>query len=408
MAKIDAQSSRLSTRFSRSARGGALIDEEEFDRPAGGAADSEDAFFRPSSATKPSSARVDPQFRDGREVIGPEIEDDQPFLRTRKRVPVHRSFLPQGRWGRIGFAAGGLILLAALLWFGVIVRSFLDHDPRFRIESSENIQILGNSQVTNAELLGVFGSDIGRNVFFVPLNERRKQLDELPWVEQATVMRLLPDQLRVSVVERTPIAFVRNGNEIGLVDLEGVLLAMDPKTMAAEHYSFPVLTGISSRDAQSTRAARMKLYRRFVSELDASGERISEQLSEVDISDPEDVRALVPSEGADILLHFGDQDFLSRYRNYQQHLAEWKQQYPQLASVDLRYERQVVLEMKKGTVTGPNQDAAGKTIDDLKAEAATFAPTAKPANGSAAKRKNAARTAKYTTHAPGRSTQGRN
>jgi len=36
------------------------------------------------------------------------------------------------------------------------------------------------------------------------LNERRKQLEAIPWVERATVMRLLPDQIRVSLVERQP------------------------------------------------------------------------------------------------------------------------------------------------------------------------------------------------------------
>jgi len=32
------------------------------------------------------------------------------------------------------------------------------------------------------EMLPVFGEDIGRNIFFVPLNERRKQLEAIPWV----------------------------------------------------------------------------------------------------------------------------------------------------------------------------------------------------------------------------------
>ena len=101
----------------------------------------------------------------------------------------------------------------------------------------------------------------------------------------------------------------------------------------------------------------MKIYQRFVAELDGGSdsnhEKLSSQLSEVDLSDPEDVKALVPSEGSDLLLHLGDQDFLTRWRNYQQHLAEWKQQYPRLASVDLRYERQVVLQMQQGVTCAP-------------------------------------------------------
>ncbi len=273
-------------------------------------------------------------------------------------------------------AAGTLAVLGGMVWLGVAIRRFAAHDPRFRIDSSENIQILGNAQVTQPELLGVFGGDMGRNVFFIPLRERQADLERLPWVETATVMRLLPDQLRVAVVERTPVAFVRNGSEIGLVDRTGVLLAMDPKTIATKHYSFPVVTGIMAEDPLSTRAARMRIYLRFVSELDGGGEKLTNQLSEVDLSDPEDVRAMVPSGGSELLLHLGDQDFLARWRNYRQHLAEWKAQYPRLASVDLRYERQVVLEMQKGNSIQRDQDAAGQKTDDSKVVAAGSSPAA--------------------------------
>jgi cell division protein FtsQ len=62
--------------------------------------------------------------------------------------------------------------------------------------------------------------------------------------------------------------------------------------------------------------------------------------------------------GGDILVHFGDEDFLERYRRYQAHLAEWRAQYPRLASVDLRYERQAVLEMHPGAVAPSADDGS--------------------------------------------------
>jgi cell division protein FtsQ len=352
---------------------------------------SEDAFYRPTSkrplSDRPNLGNV--PLRERRNPQLDEDEEDEPFLRSHRRVAVRRGFLPRSRWGRIGFAAGALIFMAGLAWLGYVVRNFAAHDPRFRIDSSENIQVLGNSEVTQAELLSVFGGDMGRNVFFVPLNERRAELERLAWVETATVMRLLPDQLRVSVTERTPIAFVRTGNTIGLVDRDGVILTMDPKTMAAKHYSFPVVTGIVATDPPSARATRMKLYQRFIADLDWGPETLSSQLSEVDLSDPEDVKALVPSDGIDLLLHLGDQDFLARWRNYQRHLAEWKAQYPRLASIDLRYERQVVLDMRKdappnsasssGAEPTPESvpDAAAKTGADGNVDTASTMTTAK-------------------------------
>jgi cell division protein FtsQ len=90
------------------------------------------------------------------------------------------------------------------------------------------------------------------------------------------------------------------------------------------------------------------VYGRLIGELDSTGQHLSEQISEIDLTDPEDARVLMPEQGTDILAHFGDDQFLMRYQRYKAHIAEWRQQYPHLASVDLRYDQQVVLEMAPG------------------------------------------------------------
>jgi cell division protein FtsQ len=230
-----------------------------------------------------------------------------------------------------------------------MARSSLLHDERFVIPSSASIEFEGNARVTRAQLLGIFGGDVERNIFTVSLDERRAELERLPWVAHATVMRLLPNRMRVSIVERTPVAFVRQGSHIGLVDSNGVLLDMPVDAKANGHYSFPVVTGISGNDPVSTRAARMKIFERFTSELDGSGEKISEELSEVDLANPEDVQALIPDHSTEILVHFGEDNFLERYRRFKEHLPEWRTLYPKLSSVDMRYEQQVVLQMPPGS-----------------------------------------------------------
>jgi cell division protein FtsQ len=230
-----------------------------------------------------------------------------------------------------------------------LAKTYLSRDSRFRIAGAGNIEAIGLTEVTRAEMLPVFGEDIGRNIFFVPLSERRRQLEAIPWVERATVMRLLPDRIRVSVVERQPVAFVRQGQQVGLVDAEGVLLTMPAATMAQHHYSFPVVTGINPRDPLPAREMRMAVYERLLAELDSNNQHLSEQISEIDLTDPQDARVSMPEQGRDILAHFGDDRFLDRYQRYRAHIGEWRQQYPKLAAVDLRYESQVVLEMTPGT-----------------------------------------------------------
>jgi cell division protein FtsQ len=233
----------------------------------------------------------------------------------------------------------------------------------------------------------VFGADLERNLFRVSLAERRADLERLPWVQHATVMRLLPNQIRVKITERVPVAFVRQGTQIGLVDGSGVLLDMPPEAAGDPKYSFPVLTGLLASDPLSTRAARMEIYKRFMAELDSSNEHLTRNLSEVDVSNPEDVKAVVTTGGSDILVHFGDEEFLNRYREFQEHVAEWKTQYPKLASADMRYEGQIVLEMQQGAGVPLAGDAAvaaapaagsavaGATADPSTGVGANSAPT---------------------------------
>jgi cell division protein FtsQ len=309
---------------------------------------------RGSAAAKRKMRRDFTEFDD-------EQDEDRSSPRRRQgggvRVRV-RGGLPRSLGGRLGVFAAVLLLAGLCAGAVMVARTAILHDDRFVIPSSSSIEIQGNSHVTRAQLLSIFGEDVERNIFRVPLDGRKEELEQLPWVEHATVMRLLPNRLRVAIVERTPVAFVRQGNHIGLVDASGVLLDMPTGVQADMHYSFPVVTGIAQNDPLSLRAARMKLYARFTSDLDASSEKISAKLSEVDLSNPEDVRAVIPDKGGEVMVHFGEDNFLDRYRKFEEHLAEWRTQYPRLSSVDMRYERQVVLEMQPGT-TGPATAAGG-------------------------------------------------
>ena len=294
---------------------------------------------------------------------------EEPAFRRQRgafRVKVRKG-LPKSWMGRGLFALGFLAVVGAIFAGLAGLRSALLHDGRFVMTTSEDVQIVGNHNVTRAAVLSVFGADLERNIFRVPLNERRADLERLPWVAHATVMRLLPNQLRIAVTERTPVAFVRHGSQIGLVDANGVLLDMPSDAAGDPHYSFPVLTGLSGGDPLSTRAARMAIYERFLQEL---GAKNSATISEADVSNPEDVKAVVSSGGSDILVHFGDEDFLHRYEEFEQHLPEWKAQYPKLAAADMRYERQVVLEMQPGTGV-PVKSDSGAAADEPNAVSTT-------------------------------------
>lgn len=294
--------------------------------------------------------------------------------------------------GRVLLGVAAVVVLGAIGVAAAAVRSFALQDPRFVLGSSDDIQIEGAEHLTRDQVLSVFGADLERNIFRLSLEERKADLERLPWVEHATVMRLLPNNLRVSITERTPVAFVRQGTQIGLVDASGVLLDMPADAAGDPQYSFPVLTGLSASQPLQARAERMLLYHDFMAALGGAKGHLADSLSEVDVTDPEDVKALIATGNSDILVHFGEQQFLQRYQEFERHLPEWKQTYPKLASADMRYEGQVVLEMQGGAAgatgaagamgaagaTGAAAGVATATVagDHLAAGAAAGAPAA--------------------------------
>lgn len=291
--------------------------------------------------------------RPRRDVVDDQVvaEGEGGYNRGRKRTGVRLTFrggLPETMAGKVIAGVVGLSIAGAMAAGAVATHRVMLRDQRFVVPATTAIETVGNERLSRAEMLGALRGDVGRNVFSLSLEQQRATLEAMPWVERATVMRLLPDHLRASVVERTPIAFVREKGQIGLVDAHGVLLDLRQGTIGG-NYSFPVVTGVLAADPVSVRAARMKIFADFMTAMDATGEHISAKLSEVDLSNPEDVKALIPDNGAEVLVHFGDADYLERYRKYEAHLTEWRSQYPKLASVDMRYDRQAVLEMQQGS-----------------------------------------------------------
>jgi cell division protein FtsQ len=134
------------------------------------------------------------------------------------------------------------------------------------------------------------------------------------------------------------------GSKINLIDSSGVVLGLPASRQTK--FSFPVIHGIAESDPLPSRAATMKLYNRMLGELDSGSgenEHYTRQISEVDLADPEDVKATVNDAGGTVLVHLGDEHFLERYKIFVTHIGEWRQQFPKVESVDLRYEGQIVV-----------------------------------------------------------------
>ncbi|MGC9292096.1 MAG: cell division protein FtsQ/DivIB [Acidobacteriaceae bacterium] len=315
-------------------------------------------------------------------------EEEARPLRGRNDPSIRRRLAQRGkprRWLAYGTVVVVLVFLGALGWE---MWNYLLHGRRFLLASPSAIQLQGDQMAPRSAVVRIFAGDLGHSVFAVPLQVRRAELEALPWVRHATVMRLWPDRLRVVLQERVPVAYLRDGNQVRMVDAEGVLFDMPQGAM--QHASFPVVTGAVSGGPASTRKAGMQSYLQFMAALEAGGPQVTQTVSEVDISDPEDTRAVIADGPSEILVHFGDSDFLARYQSFAAHRAEWMRLCPQLASVDMRGGRQVVLSAGQGGTCGPGASAATANAPEAGGDAALLkarnGPMGEDAKPSAGKR----------------------
>jgi len=296
---------------------------------------------------------------DDARLVDLDVDEESPFLRGQKRVSARRSTLPKKTANRLLWAvlAAGVVCVTGLA--AAALYHYGEHSWRFRVESSDDIEVTGMQNVTKAQIMETMGADIGRNIFFIPLAQQKAQLEQIPWVESASVMRFVPNRLKVEIHERTPVAFARVGPRMSLIDAGGTLMELTPK----HKYSFPVILGMNPGEPLSTRAPRMKIYREMVRELDSGGARYSQDLSEVDLSDLEDVKVRVNDPAGDVLVHLGSSDYLRRYKIYVGHAQGWRQQFQRLESVDLRYDNQIIVnpEMQRTAKPAPLSLAVAKT-----------------------------------------------
>ncbi|MCS7079531.1 MAG: FtsQ-type POTRA domain-containing protein [Chloracidobacterium sp.] len=147
----------------------------------------------------------------------------------------------------------------------------------------------------------------------VSLPGLRRHLESLARVRRVSVVRILPDTVRVVVEERKPVVLAQMAERGSLVwlDDEGVVLgAYNPETDGEPP---SVVVGFASdREPSGQRENRMRLqlYRNLMWALDAAEPRLSERIESVDLSHLEDVR--VQLRNSRIVVGLGREDFRAR------------------------------------------------------------------------------------------------
>jgi cell division protein FtsQ len=289
------------------------------------------------------------------EAYRPElVTDEEPkYLRRQKPVEIRRKKLSGRSWPFYRRVFVWTLVGAAAITASVFCMRYALYSPQMLLLKPDQIDVGGNHIVAREEIQKLFAGDRNHSVLRIPLETRRNQIQAIPWVEEASVQRILPNHLRVEITERTPVAFFRNGSELTLIDAHGVLLDRPD----GEDIHFPIITGMSENLPREEREKRMQAYQEFMKDLDLVKFGSSDRVSEVSLENPRDLVAVLTGLGNDaaipaVTVHFGQSDFTSKYRTLVDNFAQWQASAGPVHAIDLRYSRQVVVNPDTSTSAG--------------------------------------------------------
>jgi len=152
--------------------------------------------------------------------------------KTKSRKP-RRAFrgpflTPIQRYSALGVALVAVIMTGVVIWHSgwpqrtvhQAYESVLDVTvgAGFRVN---DITVSGRDRTPSEDILVALGVGRDAPILGVDLSDVKARLEEIPSVQTATVERRLPDTLRVSLIERRPIALWQHDSVFMMVDKDG-------------------------------------------------------------------------------------------------------------------------------------------------------------------------------------------
>jgi cell division septal protein FtsQ len=113
----------------------------------------------------------------------------------------------------------------------------------------ERFEIDGTRRARTRDVLAALAPYEGRNLLLLNLAPVSSAVGRVPWVDRVTVSKELPHALRISIAEKSPIAFCRRGNALFWMDRRGGIVApFDPRESAGD---YPIVTAPDERLADA-------------------------------------------------------------------------------------------------------------------------------------------------------------
>ncbi len=236
----------------------------------------------------------------------------------------------------------GAFLMLVLFLLSVFVYAY--RSDKFNLHT---VTFHGCKETSPKHLELVIRKNFPANILRIDLGQIKSRLEKEPWVRRVEIRRVLPSDLIIYVQERVPSAIVEFRGELMLADQDGIMLAQyDPKYGRLD---MPVFKGVMGEDEEGYRmyqeqnAVRIRQGLLMLSEIESGSPQETKKISEVDISDPENIKVLLVNDTAEVFL--GEKDYLKRFRTLMENMKQYqelKDQYTEIESIDLRMPDKII------------------------------------------------------------------
>lgn len=202
------------------------------------------------------------------------------------------------------------------------------------------INVQGNQRMSRGEVLGLLDGLSGASIVTTNLEGWRHKLLDSPWVADASIRRVFPGTLAVSITERHPIGIGRLKGTLFLIDSTGTVIDEFGPNYA--DLDLPIIDGlgVNLEEDGSADQARAALAGRLMSEL-AGRPGMAARVSQIDVTDRRN--AVVLLKGDTALLRLGDERFSERVQAYLDLMPALRERMPGIDYVDLRFGERVVV-----------------------------------------------------------------
>lgn len=266
-----------------------------------------------------------------------------------RRKPVRRWF--SWRFVRV-LLAMLIVTYAAYRGFALVLNATVLQVSRVTVRGTDRLSGGAVQQLAQ----GLYGT----NILTVDLAKYRRRILDSPWVADAALRRVLPATIEIAVVERRPFGTSRLGNQLFLIDREGVVI--DEYGPQYASFDLPIVDGLVQAPRNGKPAidrARAVLAARVVESLSGSA-TLAKRLSQIDVSDAHN--AVVLLDGDPAWLYLGEDRFRERLQAYVEVASALRDRVPDIDYVDLRFEERVYVKKRDGaSATAVRTAKAGRS-----------------------------------------------